>query len=96
MTITQTATELKIERAGQDGTMMPATVYKLDGSEFSIMQGQNEVKGKASWDGAKLKIELGPRTTIYSLEGGKLNVTTIAPPRGGGDPVPTTRTYTKG
>ena len=100
MTITQTATELKIERAGQDGAMMPATVYKLDGSEFTVMQGQNEAKGKASWDGAKLKIEItaanGLRTQVYSLEGGKLLVTTIAPPRGGGEAVPTTRTYTKG
>jgi len=102
MTISQTATELTIEREGPNGATK--TVYKLDGTAFEVAQGQGTAKGKATWDGAKLKVELTSdmggtavtRTTVYSIEAGKLSVATTGPGRNGGEPTTTTRTYTKG
>ena len=102
MTITQTATELTIERAGQNGAQK--TTYKLDGSETTVTMGQGEAKVKAAWDGAKLKItttrDMGGNTVsttaVYSIEGGKLSVATTQPGRNGGEPTTRTVTYTKG
>lgn len=102
MTITQTATELKIERAGQDGTMMPATVYKLDGKENTVTMGQGEAKVTATMAGGMITISQtqdrgqGPTTTkiVYSMEGADLLVSTTRPGRGGGDPT-TTKVYYK-
>lgn len=54
-TITQTATELTLERETPNGMMK--SVYKLDGSESVNPGGRGgEVKSKAKWDGAKLII----------------------------------------
>ena len=53
ITITQTATEIKIERTTGQGTQ--ATVYKLDGSESTNAGGRGgDVKSKTVWDGNKL------------------------------------------
>jgi hypothetical protein len=99
MTIKQDATTLTIERAGQDGAVN-STVYKIDGTEFTVMQGQNEAKGKASWDGAKLKLEIttanGVRTTVYAIEGGDLVVANTNPGRNGGEPTTRKTIYKKG
>lgn len=102
MTITQTATELTIERETPNGAMK--TTYKLDGSVSEITQGQGTAKAKATWDGAKLKIETTRETpngattstAVYSIEAGKLSVATTAPGRNGGEPTTRTATYTKG
>jgi hypothetical protein len=52
-TITQSATELAIERETQNGVVK--SVYKLDGSESVNPGGRGgEVKSKTKWDGAKL------------------------------------------
>jgi hypothetical protein len=52
-TITQTATEVTIERETPNGVMK--SVYKLDGSESVNPGGRGgEVKSKTTWDGAKL------------------------------------------
>ena len=64
MTVTMDAAMMKIERAGQDGSMM-ATMYKLDGSESKNMAmgrgGQTEQVSKAKIDGAKVMIStMGP------------------------------------
>jgi hypothetical protein len=102
MTISQTATELTIERETPNGATK--AVYKLDGSESSNTMGQGTAKSKATWDGAKLKIETttetqnGTRTStaVYSIDGGKLSVATTQPGRNGGEPTTRTTTYTKG
>jgi hypothetical protein len=53
ITITQTATELTIERETQAGVQK--TVYKLDGTESVNAGGRGgEVKSTSKWDGAKL------------------------------------------
>jgi hypothetical protein len=52
-TITQTATELTLERETPNGVMK--SVFKLDGSESVNTGGRGgEVKSKSKWDGAKL------------------------------------------
>jgi hypothetical protein len=52
-TITQTATDITIERETPNGVMK--SVYKLDGSESVNPGGRGgEVKSKTTWDGAKL------------------------------------------
>jgi hypothetical protein len=102
MTITQTATELTIERETPNGAMK--STYKLDGSESTNTMGQGTAKSKATWDGAKLKIETttetqnGTRTStaVYSIDGGKLTIATTQPGRNGGEPTTRTVTYTKG
>jgi hypothetical protein len=76
MTVKQTATELSIERQGQNG---PVTqVYKLDGSETKITMGQMEATATAKWDGPKLvittKSERGEQTQTWSLAGGVLTI----------------------
>ncbi|MCX6544554.1 MAG: hypothetical protein NTV05_09085 [Acidobacteria bacterium] len=52
ITITQTPTELTIERTTGQGTQK--TVYKLDGSESSNAGRGGDVKSKTNWDGPKL------------------------------------------
>ncbi|MEW5982186.1 MAG: hypothetical protein AB1806_07420 [Acidobacteriota bacterium] len=53
VTITQTATELTIEREGRGGVQK--TVYKLDGTESVNVAGRGgEAKSISKWDGAKL------------------------------------------
>jgi hypothetical protein len=102
MTITQTATELTIERETPNGAMK--TTYKLDGTETTVTMGQGEAKVKAAWDGANLKItttrdgQNGPTTStaVYSIAGGKLSIATTQPGRNGGEPTTRTTTYTKG
>ncbi len=102
MTITQTATELTIERETPNGAMK--TTYKLDGSEQTITQGQGEAKVKAKVEGATITISTtsdrgqGPTTTtaIYSMEGANLVIATTRPGRGGGDPTTTKAFYKKG
>lgn len=102
MTITQTATTLTIERETPNGATK--AVYKLDGTESVNTMGQGEAKSKATWDGAKLKIEtvrdmggnMITSTVIYSLEGGKLTTASTQPGRNGGEPTTRTVTYTKG
>jgi hypothetical protein len=53
VTITQTATEITLERETQNGVMK--TVYKLDGSESVNAGGRGgEIKSKSAWEGGKL------------------------------------------
>ena len=53
ITITQTPTELTIERTM--GQNVQKTVYKLDGSESTNAMGRGgDVKSKTNWDGPKL------------------------------------------
>jgi len=75
MTITQTAAELTIERAGMGG-QTTKSVYKLDGSESVNPGGRGgESKSTAKWNGAKLGIKtvmaMGETTmettAVYSL-----------------------------
>ena len=76
MTVKQTATDLTIERQGQNGSV--STVYKLDGSESKITMGQMEATATAKWDGPKLvittKSERGEQTQTWSLAGGVLTI----------------------
>src|SRR5262249_6386438 len=76
MTVTQTATELKVERTTGRGPQ--TTVYKLDGSEFDIAMGQMTAKATAKWDGSKLvittKTDQGESTQTWSLADGKLKI----------------------
>jgi hypothetical protein len=52
ITITQTATEIKIERVTGQGTT--ATIYKLDGTESTNAGRGGDVKSKTIWEGNKL------------------------------------------
>ncbi len=52
ITITQSATELTIERTMGQNTMK--TIYKLDGSESVNTMGRGEIKSKTTWEGNKL------------------------------------------
>ena len=76
MTVTQTATELKVERTTGRGPV--TTVYKLDGSETEVAMGQMTAKVSAKWDGSKLvitqKTDQGESTQTWSLADGKLKV----------------------
>ncbi len=101
MTITQTATELTIERETPNGAMK--TTYKLDGSEQTITQGQGEAKVKATAkDGVVTLVttregQNGPTTTtaIYSMDGAHLVIATTRPGRQGGEPTTTKVFYKK-
>ncbi len=105
-TITQTADNLKVERAQGQNTV--TYNIKLDGTESkNTVQGRGgdmDLMSKATWDGGKLSIATtldfgnGPSTTtqVLSMDGGDLVVETTAPGRGGGDPVTTKTTYKKG
>lgn len=68
LTITQTATELTIEREGRGGVIK--TVYKLDGTEsVNAMGGRGgEVKSTSKWDGAKLLTKSTSTRTTQSGE----------------------------
>ena len=92
MTVTQTDTELKIERTTGRGPI--TQTYKLDGSETDMQMGQMTAKVSAKWDGPKLvittKTDMGENTQTWSLADGKL---TIARTGGRG---PSSTTYTKG
>ena len=102
MTITQTATELTIERETPNGAQK--TTYKLDGSEQTITQAQGEAKVKAKIDGATIVVSTttdrgqGPTTTtaVYSMEGANLVIATTRPGRGGGEPTTAKMFYKKG
>ncbi len=76
MTVTQTATELKVERTTGRGPM--SQVYKLDGTETDMTMGQMTAKVSAKWDGSKLvitqKSERGESTQTWSLADGKLKI----------------------
>ena len=66
LTITQTATELAIERETPNGAMK--TVYKLDGSPSVNVGGRGgEVTSKSAWEGSKL-------VTKYSRTMGEVTV----------------------
>ena len=72
MTVTQTASELAIDR--KMGEMSQKSVYKLDGSE-SVNPGMRggDVKSKAKWDGANLVIE---STQTMSTQMGDMTINT--------------------
>jgi len=99
MTITQTATELTVERTmGQNAVK---SVYELDGTETTNDSGRGgPQKSVAKWDGAKLVITTkgeganGPTETVatYSLK--DANTLTVESVRTGGQP--RTVNYTKG
>jgi len=76
MTVTQSATELKVERQGPNGAI--TQVYKLDGSESDMQMGQMTAKVSAKWDAGKLvittKSERGESTQTWSLADGKLKI----------------------
>ena len=103
MTITQTAAELAIERAGMGG-QTTKSVYKLDGSESVNTTGRGESKSKCKWEGAKLVIAttsvFGERTinmtAAYSLsaDGKVLTVEQTRPSQDGTD-VKSTMVYNK-
>ena len=59
-TVTQTAAQLTIERSTPAGTQK--TVYKLDGSESTNVNGSTTLVTKSHWDGTKLITE-GKQTT---------------------------------
>ncbi|MFO7693878.1 MAG: hypothetical protein R6V57_12390 [Vicinamibacterales bacterium] len=66
LTITQTATEITLERETPNGVMK--TVYKLDGSESVNAMGRGgEVTSKSAWEGGKL-------VTKYSRSMGQTTV----------------------
>lgn len=72
MTVTQTASELAIDR--KMGETSQKSVYKLDGSE-SVNPGMRggDVKSKAKWDGANLVIE---STQTMSTQMGDMTINT--------------------
>ena len=88
LTITQTPTQVTIDRAVGPGALTSA-VYKLDGSESTNALGDVFLsRSKVSWDGAKLVITtikdmgLGPNgmmsedlKEVFSLDGGVLTIT---------------------
>jgi hypothetical protein len=93
LTITQTATQITIERAMAGGALTSA-VYNLDGSESGNLLGDVFLsKSKVSWDGAKLVIattkDFGEVASggvtrentkeVYSLDGAVLTVSTTLP-----------------
>jgi hypothetical protein len=93
LTITQTATQITIERAMAGGALTSA-IYNLDGSESGNVLGDVFLsKSKVSWDGAKLVIAttkdfgevasggMAQENTkeAYSLDGDVLTVTTTLP-----------------
>jgi hypothetical protein len=93
LVITQTATELTVERTLPNGT--ETAVYKLDGTESTNKMGMGEAKTKASWDGTNLvltgkqaistpqgDIQIDSKE-VYSVSGTVLTVTTTrTTPRG--------------
>jgi len=102
MTITQTAAELTIERAGMGG-QTTKSVYKLDGSESVNTTGRGESKSTCKWDGAKLVMTttstFGERTmtstAVYSLSAdGKVLTVEQTRPGPDGD-VKSTMVYNK-
>ena len=88
LTITQTATQITIDRTMGQG--LTSAVYKLDASESTNALGDVFLsRSKVSWDGAKLVITtskdmgIGPNgplvedlKEVYSLDGGVLTVVT--------------------
>ena len=93
LTITQTATQITIERAMAGGALTSA-IYNLDGSESGNLLGDVFLsKSKVSWDGAKLVIlttkDFGEVASggmsqedtkeVYSFDGSVLTVTTTLP-----------------
>lgn len=101
MTLTVDANTLTSESEGRGG--LTKLVYKLDGTEGTVTQGQNEVKYTAKWDGNTIVLET-TRTfndmtitskAVYSIEGEYLVVATTSAGRGGGEPVTTKRYYKK-
>ena len=93
LTITQTATQITIERAMAGGALTSA-VYDLDGSESGNLLGDVFLsKSKVSWDSAKLviattkdfgEVASGGMTQeitkeVYSLEGDVLTVSMTLP-----------------
>ena len=100
MTITQTATELTIERETSNGAMK--TSYKLDGMEQTVTMGQGEAKVTAKVAASTITISTtadrgnGPTTTtaVYSMEGANLVIATTRPGRNGGEPT-TNKVYYK-
>jgi hypothetical protein len=59
LTVTQTATELTIERETPNGVMK--SVYKLDGSESNNTSMRGTSKTKSTWDGTTL-VTVGTQT----------------------------------
>ena len=93
LTITQTATQITIERTMAGGDLTSAT-YNLDGSDSGNVLGDVFLsKSKVSWDGAKLviattkdfgEVASGGMTQentkeVYSLDGAMLTVTITLP-----------------
>lgn len=81
MTVTQTATELSVQREGRSGAT--TMVYKLDGTPSKITMGQNEATATAKWDGDKLVITTKSTgqdgaameaTQTWSMAGGVLTI----------------------
>jgi hypothetical protein len=102
MTIKLDAGALTIEREGQNGVM--STVYKLDGTEQTITQGQGEAKVKAKWEGSTIVVEtarmMGENAittkAVYTIEGDYLVISTTAPGRQGGEATTRKAYYKKG
>jgi hypothetical protein len=92
--ITQTATELKVDRRLEmDGRETVQTfVYKLDGTESVNQMGPLMFKTKAAWDSAALVLSsvisvdgraMGESTDVYRLDNGQLIVETTRQTPGG-------------
>jgi hypothetical protein len=86
-TITQSATELKVDRrVERDGGEAVITfIYKLDGTESVNQMGPIVFRTKAAWDGAALILSslistdektIGESKDIYRLENGEMIVET--------------------
>jgi hypothetical protein len=69
LTITQSATELTIERETPNGAMK--TVYKLDGSESENTTGRGTSKTKSTWEGATL-VTAGTQT--LNMQGNEVSI----------------------
>jgi hypothetical protein len=93
LTVTQTGTQITIERTMAGGAVTSAT-YNLDGSDSGNLLGDVFLsKSKVSWDGAKLVIattkDFGEVASggitqentkeVYSLDGAVLTVSTTLP-----------------
>lgn len=102
-TAAQNAETLTITRT-TFGDQTLTTTYKLDGSESTntIMGrgGEQQQISHATWEGQTLVIVTeaanGESRMVLSMQGANLAIQATNPGRGGGDPVTTTQTYTKG
>jgi len=108
LTITQSPTEIKIDRLVESGgrEATHTSTYKLDGTESVNQRGPVQFRTKASWkDGALVLAStvatadgtaLGTLTDVYRVENGDLITDSTRQPAGGGQVSISKATYRKG